>query len=88
MRRGFSQATPKEARVFEGYSEHKNLISELTTLKRDIRIIGASKYSGQAKVIARLRTMGFKSSPNIAIILADETLLNPILSVLPPHPIK
>ena len=64
----------------------KNLISDLTTLKKDIRIVGASKYSGQAKVIAATLEQWAleKVQPNnIAIILADETLLNPVLSVLP-----
>lgn len=65
----------------------KNLLSDLTTLNKDIRIIGASKYSGQAKVIAATLEQWAleKVEPNnIAIILADETLLNPVLSILPP----
>ena len=84
----FLRLHQKRQKVFgKDIPSTKNLISELTTLKKDIRIIGASKYSGQAKVIAATLEQWAleKVEPNnIAIILADETLLNPILSVLPP----
>ena len=65
----------------------KNLFSDFTTIKKDIQIIGASKYAGQAKVIARTLEQWAAEDVqpnNIAIILADETLLNPVLSILPP----
>ena len=64
----------------------KNLSSDFLTIQKGITPVGASKYSGQAKTVAatleRWAADGVEPQ-NIAVILADETLLNPVLSILP-----
>ena len=64
----------------------KNRSSDFLTVPKEITPVGASKYSGQAKTVAatleRWATQGVPAQ-NIAVILADETLLNPVLSILP-----
>jgi len=64
----------------------KNLSSDFLTIPKEITPVGASKYSGQAKTIAATLEHWAKEGvepQNIAVILADETLLNPVLSILP-----
>ena len=64
----------------------KGLKSSLKHVTKVIQPIGASQYSGQAKAIAhtleRWRDIGV-APQDIAVILTDETLLNPVLSFLP-----
>lgn len=64
----------------------KGLRSSLKHVPKVIQPIGASQYSGQAKAIAhtleRWRDIGI-APQDIAVILTDETLLNPVLSFLP-----
>lgn len=64
----------------------KDLSSDFLSKPKEITPIGASKYSGQAKAVANTlkgwATQGI--APNrIAVVLADEALLNPVLSILP-----
>ena len=64
----------------------KNRSSDFLTVPKEITPVGASKYSGQAKTVAAtLERWANEGVPaqNIAVILADETLLNPVLSILP-----
>lgn len=64
----------------------KGILSEWRTLPKRIHPIGASQYTGQAKAVAGaledLRKAGIPSK-DIAVVLADESLLNPVLSFLP-----
>ena len=64
----------------------KGMASEWKTLPKDIYPVGASQYTGQAKAVAgaldELRNAGV-SPKDIAVVLADESLLNPVLSFLP-----
>lgn len=64
----------------------KGTASQWKTLDKEISIVGATKYAGQAKAVAAtLKQWASEGVPaqNIAVILADETLLNPVLSILP-----
>lgn len=64
----------------------KGVQSEWKTLPKHIHPVGASQYTGQAKAVAGaledLRRSGI-APKDIAVILADESLLNPVLSFLP-----
>lgn len=64
----------------------KGLESEWKTLPKDIRPVGASQFAGQAKAVAHTLQQWHDqgvSPQHIAVILADESLLTPVLSVLP-----
>ncbi len=64
----------------------KGVASEWKTISKHIHPVGASQYTGQAKAVAGaledLRKSGI-APKDIAVILADESLLNPVLSFLP-----
>lgn len=60
--------------------------SQLQTLPKEIRPVGATQYAGQAKAVAHTLEQWQAQDvdvKNIAVILADESLLNPVLSFLP-----
>ena len=64
----------------------KGLISEWRDVPKDIRPVGASQFAGQAKAVAHTLQQWHDqgvSPQHIAVVLADETLLTPVLSVLP-----
>jgi len=64
----------------------KDQPSQLRGVTKEIRPVGATQYAGQAKAVAhaleKWQEQGVEVR-NIAVILADESLLNPVLSFLP-----
>ena len=64
----------------------KDQASPLRTLPKEIQPVGATQYAGQAKAVAHALEKWLAQGVevrNIAVILADESLLNPVLSFLP-----
>ncbi len=62
------------------------LESDWKTLPKTIQPIGATKFTGQAKAIAQTLKNWHQQGiapKDIAVILADESLLNPVLNFLP-----
>lgn len=62
-------------------------ISEWYTSKKDIEIIGVPKNSAQVKYVGKLLKQRFEEEPEslnkTALVLADESLLNPMLNSIP-----
>jgi hypothetical protein len=64
----------------------KGMQSDWTSKPKRIQPVGASQYTGQAKAVAEtLLDWHAQGIPvrNMAVILADESLLNPVLNFLP-----
>lgn len=64
----------------------KDRPSELQGLPKTIQPVGATQYAGQAKAVAHTLENWLKKGIDVrkmAVILADESLLNPVLSFLP-----
>ena len=62
------------------------LVSDWKSLPKTIQPIGATKFTGQAKAIAQTLINWHQQGiapKDIAVILADESLLNPVLNFLP-----
>ncbi|MCJ7465761.1 MAG: PD-(D/E)XK nuclease family protein [Maribacter sp.] len=64
-------------------------ISDHYASRKKIQIIGVPKYISQAKYVGNLLKEIHRATPealeNSALVLGDETLLNPILNAIPPE---
>ena len=83
----FFRKHQQREKLFKGAApKTEGLASDWKTLPKTIQPIGATKFTGQAKAIAQtLLNWNEQGIPakDIAVILADESLLNPVLNFLP-----